>query len=481
MARRQWNVGFVDLCRVDDHGKVHCNDSPKVAKKFGVDRYLPIDKDEDECVEWDLSVPLMPSGSMPKKACLKWKRTHRAKDVAGKPGPRSRKVGGKWGSKQGAPFFSSTSKVHAPTFGISPAASCPAVQGPVLHWLKDAVKDPTLQEPEKMMNRLLKEIPRKCLACYATTGNYAYAETQQAMANRMEWFNKTPKKQVVQQMIHAIKHAGDEHCEEGKGCKFTPGVQPKYFRAFDSGDFQGIRDVEIWTDVVKALPETKFWFPTTAYTGLCHSTPAETKKFLGALRRLNKRPNAVVRPSSRGLDMPAAKVPGLGPGSAVIEKVTSAKKSKAYRVEELVSKRGKKSEKIYRTRQEGRETTRLCDEKTGTCTTHWVCPGNCATCRQCWEKNVPVVYRRHGLLPRFENIQKLVRKVTGLEEHTPGKEMDKTGVFATANAKIQENFGKLFNEMFDGPAPPKLTWERVVKHATPIAPEKAPKGKAEEE
>lgn len=480
-SKKKWNVGFIDLCRIDDKGELRCNDSPAVRKKFGKARYLPIDKDENECVKWDLSVPLMPSGGMRKSACLKWKRTRRAKDVAGKPGPRSRKVGGKWGSAQGAPFFSSTSKVHAPTFGIPPASSCPAVQTPVLHWLKDAVKDPKLQKPGAMMNRLLEEIPRKCLACYATTGNYAYAETQQAMANRFDWFNKTPKKQVVEKMIYAIKHAGDEHCVEGKGCKFTPGVQPKYFRAFDSGDFQSQRDVDIWTEVAKALPETRFWFPTTAYTGLCHSTPADTKKFLGALRKLNALPNAVVRPSSRGLDVPAAKVPGLGPGSAVVEKITSAKASKAYRVEEKISKRGKKTEKIYRTRQEGRETTRICDKESGVCTTHWVCPGNCATCRQCWEKNVPVVYRRHGLLPRAKNIQKLVRKVTGLEEHAKGKKIDKRPVFDAANAKIQENFGKLFNEMFDGPAPPKLVWEQVVKRATPIAPETAPRGESEED
>jgi hypothetical protein len=320
-----------------------------------------------------------------------------------------------------------------------------------------------------MINRLIEEIPKKCLACYATSGNYAYAETQQAMANRLEWFNKTPQKKVVEQLVYAISHAGDEKCLPGKGCKFTPGVQPEYFRAFDSGDFQGIRDVEIWTDVARQLPGTKFWFPTTAYTGLCHSTPEKTKAFLGALRRLNALPNAVVRPSSRGLDVPAAVVKGLGPGSAVVEKLTAAKGSESFHEEGGAVYRKDVSKESNR--------TEICDEKS--CASHWICPGNCAICRKCWNKTDPVVYRRHGLKPHAKNIQRLVRKVTGLEEH--GKSKGKGAVFDTANAKIQENFGKLFNEMFDGPVPPKLTWKKIVKGATPGLPEKAPKGKAEEE
>jgi len=476
-ARRdKWRAGFIDLCRVDDHGEVHCDDNPKTAKKFGVDRYLPIDKNKKVCADWDTSIPLTKEGNRSPKACRKWVMKKYAEEVKGKPGPRTRKVGGKWGSKQGAPFFSSTSKVHAATFGVPPAASCPAIQTPVLTWLKDAIDDPKLQKPDAMINRLFEQIPRKCLACYATSGNYAYAETQQAMANRMEFFNKTPKKDVVKQLVYAISHAGEENCIPGKGCKFTPGVQPSHFRAFDSGDFQGIRDVEIWTDVVKAMPETKFWFPTTAYAGLCHSSPQATAKFLRALRALNARPNAVVRPSSRGLDVPAAKVKGLGPGSAVVEKVTSARGSESFYTEgkNLYAKPGKESNR-----------TKICDEA-GSCTSHWICPGNCAICRKCWNKVDPVVYRRHGLKPYAKNIQRLVRKVTGLEEHlatseTTKKSREKIPIFDAANAKIQETFGKLFNEMFDGPAPPKLVWKKIVKRATPLAPAKVPKGKAEAE
>jgi hypothetical protein len=444
MSRRvkKQRVGFIDLCRVDSNGDVHCNDSAKVKRNFGVDRYLPIDKDHKECVDWDPSVPLTKDGHPPKKACRRWQKTRYSREIVGTPGPRTRKVGGAWGSKQGAPFFSSTSKVHAPAFGIPPAGSCPAVQTPVLNWLKDAVKDPKLQKPQAMINRLLDEVPRKCLACYATSGNYAYAETQDAMANRMEWFNKTPDKQVVEQLVYAIKHAGNEQCKPGKGCKFTPGVQPEYFRAFDSGDFQSVRDVRIWTEVVRRLPETKFWFPTTAYGGLCHSTPKKTKEFLKALRTLNAHRNAVVRPSSRGLDRPAIKIKGLGPGSAVIERTVAQKGSKSFYEQD---------EQVYQKPGRVSNRTMLCEKDGTSCTSHWVCPGNCALCRKCWNKTDPVVYRRHGLRPEVKNIQKMVKKVAGLEEHGGSS---KRAVFDAANEKIQNAFGKVFNEMFDGPAPP---------------------------
>jgi hypothetical protein len=289
------------------------------------------------------------------------------------------------------------------------------------------------------------------------------------MANRLEWFNKTPDDEVIDGLVHAIEHAGNEQCAKGKGCKFVPGVQPKYFRAFDSGDFQSQRDVDIWTAVVKRLPETKFWFPTTAYDGLCHQSKEQKNDFMKSLRRLNARPNAVVRPSSRGIDVPAVKIPGLGPGSAVIEKETSARGSKSYRDE---------GGRIYQQPGKPSNRTMLCDKNTGKCESHWVCPGNCAICRKCWDKEDPVIYRRHGLRPLAKNIGRLVRKVTGTEEHA---DSNKKKVFAEANAKIQRTFGKLFNEMFDGPAPPQLTWERIVKRATPAPPEKASRGKAEEE
>jgi hypothetical protein len=448
-------VGFIDLCRVDGHGRVRCDDRPSTAKKFGVERFLPVDKEQDRCLEWDPNVPHFTNrGTVNKKACRRWEKTKYAAEVKGKPGPRSRNVGNKWGPEQGAPFFSSTSKVHAPTFGVPPASTCPAVATPVLQWLKDAVDNHALRKPGAMLNRLMEKIPRKCLACYATSGNYTYAETQDAMANRLEWLRSTPKKKKIEQMVYAVRHAGDEKCTPGKGCRFVPGVQPKYFRAFDSGDFRNLEDVQMWTEVARRLPETKFWFPTTAYDGTCHATPEQRKKFVGALRRLNALPNAVVRPSSRGLDLPAVKVKGLGPGSAVVEKEVAARGSESFeeRDGKLYHRGGGKSS----------NRTKICDDKG--CASHWICPGNCAICRKCWNKTDPVVYRRHGLLPRVENIQRLVRKVTGLERHAGS---DKRKVFDAANAKIQDEFGKLFNEMFDGPAPPKLVWKRVVERATP--------------
>lgn len=33
--RRKAELGFVDLCRVDGHGRMHCDDSPKTRARFG--------------------------------------------------------------------------------------------------------------------------------------------------------------------------------------------------------------------------------------------------------------------------------------------------------------------------------------------------------------------------------------------------------------------------------------------------------------
>lgn len=473
MARRRRNpsVGFIDLCRVDGHGKVRCDDRPKTRARFGKAQYLPTSDDDRVCLEWDPETPYFKeNGTVNDAACRRWKDREYSKEVRGKEGCHvnkrgkvvcnDRNVGGSWDAKMGAPFFTSTSKVHAPTFGVPPAGTCPAVQTPVLQWLKDAVKKPELRRPEKMLTRLMQEVPRKCLACYATTGNYVYAETQRAMANRLEWLATTPKEQKVEQLVHAIKHAGNEQCAPGKGCKYVPGVQPEYFRAFDSGDFRNQEDVEMWTEVAKRLPGTKFWFPTTAYGGTCHQTPEKKERFVAALRRLNALPNAVVRPSSRGIDVPAVEVEGLGPGSAVVESTKAAGGSESFeeRGGQIYHRGGKTSNRAV-----------ICDEKGGSCTSHWICPGNCALCRKCWNKKDPVVYRRHGLRPLAEHIQKLVRKVTGLEEHASSSQR---AIFDTANAKIQDEFGKLFNEMYDGPAPPKMTWKKIVRQATPIKAEK---------
>jgi hypothetical protein len=99
---KKWSVGFIDLCRIDDRGDVHCNDSPAVKKKFGVDRYLPIDKDAQKCADWDPSVPhFTKTGNVNKKACRRWEKTNLSQDVKGKPGPRSRKIGGGVGRETG--------------------------------------------------------------------------------------------------------------------------------------------------------------------------------------------------------------------------------------------------------------------------------------------------------------------------------------------------------------------------------------------
>jgi len=421
MARRRKEprLGFVDFCRIDDKGKVHCDARESTRKKFGVPRWLPVEKEQKS-------------------------------QIKGKPGPHSTKVGSGWKAKDGSPFFSSTSKVHTPTWGIPPAHTCPMIAEPVLEWLKDAVQHGKDKKPVELVTRLMKEVPRKCLACYATTGNYVYAETQQAMANRMDWFNNTSDKEVEDTLVHAIKHAGNEECSPKSGCKYTPGVQSKYFRAFDAGDFQSARDIRIWHNVAKRLPDTRFWFPTTAWNGVCGSQPEERAAMRKALESLHSEPNVTVRPSAPGMDVPAAKVSGLGEGTAVVEKVTAHRGAETY----YGGKERKKG-----------NWTRICDKDTQSCVDHWVCPGNCALCRKCWSKDVPVVYKRHGLKPNAKNILKLVRKVVGIEQH---KKSSKSAAFERADTAIRDNFAKLFAKISDGPVPTQLVKAATAASSTEL-------------
>lgn len=57
MARRrkEQRMGFVDLCRISEDGKVRCNAEERSKMLFGKPRWLPLDEDKWECVndDWD--------------------------------------------------------------------------------------------------------------------------------------------------------------------------------------------------------------------------------------------------------------------------------------------------------------------------------------------------------------------------------------------------------------------------------------------
>jgi|GEM_PF-5820619 len=435
MSRRRkktQRMGFVDYCRVDTNGKVTCNGHPGIEKKIGVVRQSKIKSDKD--------------GYFPETD------THTGIS--------------EWNAA-GAPLFTSTSKVHAPTFGMTAGATCPRIQYPVImKWLAPALADPKnrdLRDPAKAGKIVAEAVPQKCLACYATQNTYRQAETKRAMTNRQLWWNSTSDKEIEDTLVNAIKHAGNEECT-GRGasvkCTFTPGVQTKLFRAFDSGDFQAPRDVRIWRKVAERLPGTKFWFPTTTGGGVCGAPSSFSSSMQGELRKLHQKSNVTVRPSAEGVDVPAVSIRGLGAGTAVVEPLSESK---------IIRKGVGK-------------WTKICDAKTKKCTDHYVCPGNCASCRMCWSRNVPVVYQRHGAEAVVENIVSLVRRTTGTEPYNPDRipvpgELTKKGkpkrykpvahIFEKSNRTQKELFNALLAKTWQGPTD---GWEGIVKKSFHMLP-----------
>lgn len=124
----------------------------------------------------------------------------------------------------------------------------------------------------------------------------------------------------------------------------------KYLRVFDSGDFQSIKDIHLWHEVVTKCPGVKFWFSTKSWI---------RKDFCQALLELNSEPNAVVRRSALFLDKPASK--------------------HAIKTTAEVHTAGKGCPK---------QLKGSCDK---------------AGCRDCWNKEVlTVVYKLHGYQARWK-------------------------------------------------------------------------------
>ena len=416
-------MGFIDYCRVNTDGVVTCGG-------------------DDEGVKSRIQAGV---------GTKKYSKVKRNKEGEIFPETNTHTGIPEW-NRAGAPLFTSTSKVHAPTFGITAGSTCPKIQYPVMTWLAKALNEPQnrdLRDPTQVSKMLAEAVPKKCLACYATQNTYRQAETKRAMMNRQLWWDNTSDKEIEDTLVEAIKHAGNEECVghgEDSKCTFTQGVQTKLFRAFDSGDFQAPRDIRIWHKVAARLPGTKFWFPTTTAAGVCGATPAFNSEMLRELKKLHQRANVTVRPSAEGVDIPAAVVPGLGAGTAVVEPL--------------------KPEQVY---YKGRgKWTKVCDVKNPKkCDEHYVCPGNCASCRACWNRNIRVVYQRHGAEAVAKNIVSLVRRTTGTEPYNrdlPGGK-PVAHVHEQLNQTSRKLFGKLLSKLWQGPTEQFVA---VVEEALPM-------------
>ena len=110
-----------------------------------------------------------------------------------------------------------------------------------------------------------------CQGCYATTGNYVFANVKAPREhNKSDW----QRTEWVSDMVSALD-------------------SDRYFRWFDSGDMYTLGLAEKILEVMKATPWCKHWLPTRM-----HKFP----KFALVLREMQALPNVSVRFSSDSID-----------------------------------------------------------------------------------------------------------------------------------------------------------------------------------
>ncbi len=106
-----------------------------------------------------------------------------------------------------------------------------------------------------------------CQGCYATTGNYRFANVKKPREfNREDW----KRDDWVRDMVYSLENS-------------------RYFRWFDSGDMYSHDLAWKIFQVMEKTPHVKHWLPTRMY---------KFSKFKDVLERMQSLPNVVVRFSS---------------------------------------------------------------------------------------------------------------------------------------------------------------------------------------
>jgi hypothetical protein len=106
-----------------------------------------------------------------------------------------------------------------------------------------------------------------CQGCYATTGNYRFANVKKPREfNREDW----KRKEWVDEMVQALDSS-------------------RYFRWFDSGDMYDLKLAEKILQVMALTEHCKHWLPTRMH---------KFSKFKPVIEAMQSLPNVVVRFSS---------------------------------------------------------------------------------------------------------------------------------------------------------------------------------------
>lgn len=129
-----------------------------------------------------------------------------------------------------------------------------------------------------------------CSGCYATTGNYRFANVK---APRLENQEDWKRDDWVDDMVAEL-------------------ASDRYFRWFDSGDMYALALAEKIYEVMYLTPWVKHWLPTRM-----HKFP----KFQAVLKKMEALPNVVVRRSSDDVD--GSFTPGVH-GSTIVPSAEDA-------------------------------------------------------------------------------------------------------------------------------------------------------------
>ena len=115
------------------------------------------------------------------------------------------------------------------------------------------------------------ELVDSCKGCYATTGNYRFANVKAPREfNREDW----KRDAWVTDMVQALQN-------------------DRYFRWFDSGDMYELRLAEKICEVMQKTPWVSHWLPTRM---------AKFPKFAGIIAKMQELPNVMVRFSADSVD-----------------------------------------------------------------------------------------------------------------------------------------------------------------------------------
>ena len=89
-----------------------------------------------------------------------------------------------------------------------------------------------------------------CSSCYAgkTRGNFRFKNVQAAYERRYQKFKQADGAEWVKSMSYLIMN--------------QTSLAAPFFRVFDSGDLDSVKQMEAWADVAEAAPQVGFWLAT---------------------------------------------------------------------------------------------------------------------------------------------------------------------------------------------------------------------------